>query len=140
MDELHHRRPHQKYVDKTSARSMTRLNELLLETTTNAIVLIGYAIGNAAGPFMWKKQYQPRNRVPWAILVGFCGFSALVLFTLRTLLASENKRRDNEQHDDKYDDVYVAHVEADGTTVEKKVDRAFLDLTDRKNRDFRYVL
>src|SRR5258705_52849 len=31
-----------------------------LGTTTNAIILIGYAIGNAAGPFMWKKAYQPR--------------------------------------------------------------------------------
>jgi len=29
-------------------------------TTTNAIILSAYAIGNAAGPFMWKKQYQPR--------------------------------------------------------------------------------
>lgn len=24
------------------------------------MVLIGYAIGNAVSPFMWKKQYQPR--------------------------------------------------------------------------------
>ncbi|KAG6854547.1 hypothetical protein C0991_004883, partial [Blastosporella zonata] len=93
------------------------------KTTTNAIVLIGYAIGNAAGPFMWKKRYQPRNRVPWVILVSFCGFSAFVLFVLRTYLAMENKRRDREQHDDQYDDVYVAHLEEDGTTVEKKVDR-----------------
>ncbi len=29
-------------------------------TTTNAIILIGYAIGNAAGPLMWKQEYQPR--------------------------------------------------------------------------------
>lgn len=28
--------------------------------TTNAIILSAYAIGNAAGSFMWKKQYQPR--------------------------------------------------------------------------------
>ncbi|KAG6910313.1 hypothetical protein DXG01_011710, partial [Tephrocybe rancida] len=93
------------------------------KTTTSAIVLIGYAIGNAVSNFMWKKQYQPRNRVPWAIIVGLCGFSALILLVLRMHLAMENKRRDNEQHDDKYDDVYLTHVEADGTTVEKKVDR-----------------
>ncbi|KAH0583569.1 hypothetical protein H2248_009192 [Termitomyces sp. 'cryptogamus'] len=110
------------------------------KTTVNAIVLIGYGIGNTAGPFMWKKMYQPRNRVPWAVLTGFCGFSAFIVFILRTHLALENKRRDNEEHDAKYDDVYVTHVEADGTTVEKKVDRAFLDLTDIKNREFRYVL
>lgn len=29
-------------------------------TTTNAIILCAYAIGNAAGPFMWKRRYQPR--------------------------------------------------------------------------------
>ncbi|KAG5645599.1 hypothetical protein DXG03_005737 [Asterophora parasitica] len=80
------------------------------------------------------------NRVPWAILSGFCVFSALVILALRTYLLLENKRRDREQHDDKYDDVYVAHTQADGTTIEKKVDRAFLDLTDRQNREFRYIL
>ncbi|KAF8077689.1 major facilitator superfamily domain-containing protein [Lyophyllum atratum] len=112
----------------------------LLETTTNAIVLIGYAVGNAAGPLMWKKAYQPRNRVPWSILSGFCFFSALIILALRALLARENKRRDKEQHDDKYDEVYITHLQADGTSVEKKVDRAFLDLTDRKNRDFRYIM
>ncbi|GLB34691.1 putative membrane transporter [Lyophyllum shimeji] len=110
------------------------------KTTVNAIVLIFYAIGNAAGPLMWKKEYQPRNRVPWAILSGFCLFSALLILTLRTLLASENRRREAEQHDDKFDDVYLTHVQPDGTTIEKKVDRAFLDLTDRQNREFRYIL
>lgn len=30
-----------------------------VETTTNAVVLIGYSVGNAAGPAMWKSQYQP---------------------------------------------------------------------------------
>ena len=28
--------------------------------TTNSIILSAYAIGNAAGSFMWKKRYQPR--------------------------------------------------------------------------------
>ncbi|KAG6820635.1 hypothetical protein H0H93_013834, partial [Arthromyces matolae] len=93
------------------------------ETTVNAIVLIGYAIGNAVSNFMWKKSYQPRNRVPWSILTGFCVFSALLLFILRTHLSRENKRRDDEQHDGKYDDVYLTHVEKDGTTVEVKVDK-----------------
>jgi len=29
-------------------------------TTTNAIIMIAYGLGNAVGPFMWKKKYQPR--------------------------------------------------------------------------------
>lgn len=31
--------------------------------TTNSIILSAYAIGNAAGPFMWKAQYQPRYAI-----------------------------------------------------------------------------
>jgi MFS transporter, ACS family, allantoate permease len=29
-------------------------------TTMNAVIMIGYAVGNAAGPQYWKKSYQPR--------------------------------------------------------------------------------
>lgn len=28
--------------------------------TVNAIMLIAYCIGNAAGPFMWQAKYKPR--------------------------------------------------------------------------------
>lgn len=38
--------------------------ECLQRISTNAIVLIAYGIGNAAGPFMWKKQYEPRYAWP----------------------------------------------------------------------------
>lgn len=41
------------WVSQTTAGHTKRI-------TVNAIVLIGYAIGNAASPFMWKKHYQPR--------------------------------------------------------------------------------
>lgn len=39
------------------------------------------------------------------------------------MLAAENKKRDTEKHDDKYDDVYLPQVQPDGTIIEKKVDR-----------------
>jgi hypothetical protein len=107
------------------------------------VVLCAYAIGNAAGPFMWKKQYQPRwdhvkscqvhhtliasssNHVPWAIITACFVASVILLLVLRFMLASENRRRDAEQRDDKYDEVFVTQVR-DGTTVEKKVDRVRL--------------
>ncbi|KAF5315827.1 hypothetical protein D9611_004986 [Ephemerocybe angulata] len=109
-------------------------------TTTNAIILIAYALGNAAGPFMWKKEYQPRNHIPW-IVISSCIFSGAVLvFVLRTLLARENARRDAETRDETYDDVYVLTEKPDGTKVETRVDKTFLDLTDLQNRDFRYIL
>lgn len=53
----------------------------------------------------------------------------------------ENKRRDLESSSSEtYDDVYITVKGDDGSDVQKKVDKAFLDLTDRQNRDFRYVL
>ena len=85
--------------------------------------MIGYAVGNAAGPQYWKAQYQPRNRVPWIILAVCWGVSALLLLATRVYLAHENARRDREGHDATYDDVYVQEKQPDGTVVEKKVDK-----------------
>jgi hypothetical protein len=109
-------------------------------TTTNAIIFSAYAIGNAAGPFMWKKRYQPRNHVPWAVISACIGACAVLILALRFMLHSENKRRETEKKDDSYDDIYITQELPDGTKTEKRVDRAFLDITDIQNRDFRYVL
>ncbi|KAA1469408.1 MFS general substrate transporter [Dentipellis sp. KUC8613] len=109
-------------------------------TTTNAIVLASYGLGNTLGPFMWKAKYAKRNHVPWGIFTGVCVASAVLLLLARWLLARENTRRELEKHDDTFDEVYIAAVDKDGKAVEKHVDRAFLDLTDRQNRDFRYPL
>ncbi|KAI0284710.1 MFS general substrate transporter [Russula aff. rugulosa BPL654] len=121
------------WVSQTTAGHTKRV-------TTNAIMLSGYCIGNAAGPFMWKKKYKPRNHVPW-IIIGICFLLCMVLmFSIRVLLARENKRRDAEPPDDSYDEVYVVRIDEEGNRVEVKVSKEFLDLTDRQNRDFRYVL
>ncbi|KAI0937981.1 hypothetical protein AcV7_003300 [Taiwanofungus camphoratus] len=87
------------------------------KVTVNAIMLIAYCVGNAAGPFMWQSKYVPRF-----------------------ILARENKRRDAEPPDTTYDDVYIEVVLPDGKRVERKVEKEYLDLTDIQNRDFRYVL
>lgn len=89
---------------------------------------------------MWKKKYQPRNHVPWTIISVCIGVCAVLILLLRFMLDRENKRRDAEKRDDSYDDVYLTQEYSDGTKTEKRVDRAFLDLTDIQNRDFRYVL
>ncbi|KAF5389882.1 hypothetical protein D9757_003557 [Collybiopsis confluens] len=111
-------------------------------TTTNAMVLIGYAISNFASPFIWKKMYQPRNRVPWDFLSASIGASVLILLILRAMLANENARRDNATlYHDVYDDVYLeSKSTADTSTERVKIDKAFLDLTDIQNQDFRYTL
>ncbi|KZT71376.1 MFS general substrate transporter [Daedalea quercina L-15889] len=104
--------------------------------TTNAVVMVGYAVGNAVGPQYWKTEYNPRNRVPWAILAACWAASMLILLATRFYLAAENRRREREPRDAAYDDVYVVDEKGE----DKKIDKAFLDLTDRQNRDFRYVL
>ncbi|KAF5362795.1 hypothetical protein D9757_011022 [Collybiopsis confluens] len=108
--------------------------------TTNAIMLCAYCIGNAAAPFMWQAKYKPRNHVPWTI-IGACYGACMFLFlAIRYHLDRENKRRDAEPRDDRYDNVYIERVNEDGTIDEVKVEKEFLDLTDKQNRDFRYVL
>ncbi|KAL6303391.1 major facilitator superfamily domain-containing protein [Sparassis latifolia] len=107
--------------------------------TTNAIMLIAYCVGNAAGPFMWQSKYLPRNHIPW-LIIGICYACCMVLLLIiRFLLVWENKRRDAEPPDTTYDEVYV-ELEVDGKRVERQVEKSFLDLTDRQNRDYRYVL
>ncbi|KAI9441001.1 MFS general substrate transporter [Lactarius indigo] len=108
--------------------------------TTNAIILSAYCIGNAAGPLMWKAQYKPRNRVPWTI-IGICYAACmLLLFSIRVLLLRENRRRDLCGRDTTYDDVYITKTDKYGNRVAVIVSKEYLDLTDRQNRDFRYVL
>ncbi|THH10288.1 hypothetical protein EW145_g1445 [Phellinidium pouzarii] len=108
--------------------------------STNGIVLIAYAIGNAAGPFMWKEQYRPRNRVPWAIMIASNGVVAILSLLIRFYLARENSLREREEYDATYDETFIVVEDEKGGMAKKKVDRAFLDLTDKQNREFRYVL
>ncbi|KAH9991565.1 hypothetical protein BJV77DRAFT_1159464 [Russula vinacea] len=106
---------------------------------TNAIMLSVYNIGSAVGTFMWRAKYKPRNHVPWTV-GGVLHLTCMVLlFSIRVLLARENKRRDAEPRDNSFDDVHMV-IDEDGKQIEVKVSKEFLDLTDRQNRDFRYVL
>ncbi|KAI0819031.1 MFS general substrate transporter [Irpex lacteus] len=109
-------------------------------TTMNAIVMIGYAVGNSAGPQYWKKEYQPRNHIPWAILSACWAATAVLMMVTRVYLARENKKREEEPYDASHDEVYITETREDGTKEEVRVDKAFLDLTDIENREFRYVL
>jgi hypothetical protein len=63
------------------------------------------------------------NHVPWSI-IGACFVSCMVLlFSIRVLLARENKRRDAEPRDDSYDDVYITKIDEKGNRVEVKVSK-----------------
>ncbi|KAJ3809062.1 MFS general substrate transporter [Lentinula aff. lateritia] len=68
---------------------------------------------------------------PGLLLASAMGFS---------YLHRQNKLREVEPYDDQYDNVYIERLNEDGTIDEIKVEKEFLDLTDKQNRDFRYVL
>lgn len=106
---------------------------------TNATILSAYCIGNAASPLMWKAQYKPRNHVPWAVIGTCYVVCPLLLLLIRAVLVRENRIRDAEHVDDRQQYV-IERITEDGKRVEVTVDKEFLDLTDRQNRDFRYVL
>ncbi|KAI5984683.1 MFS general substrate transporter [Pisolithus albus] len=106
---------------------------------TNAIMLSAYCIGNAVGPLMWKAQYKPRNHVPWAVIAVCYCVCPMILLVIRVLLNRENRRRDSEASNE-VEEYYIEKVTEDGKRIEVKVDKEFMDLTDRQNRDFRYVL
>ena len=63
------------------------------------------------------------NHIPW-IIIGVCVVSCMaLLYSIRVLLARENKRRDAEPRDDSYDNVYVARIDEKGNRVEVKVSK-----------------
>jgi hypothetical protein len=63
------------------------------------------------------------NHVPW-IVIGVCSVSCMVLlFSIRVLLARENKRRDAEPPDSSFDDVHVVRIDEDGKRTEVKVSK-----------------
>ena len=78
--------------------------------------------------------------VPWGVIAACYTVCPILLLIQRSILARENKKRDLEPPDTTYDDVWVKVTDENGDIIEKKVDKAFLDLTDRQNRDFRYPL
>lgn len=94
-----------------------------------------------------------RNHVPWAVITCTNFASAVTLLVLRFLYSRENKRRDLETRDDTYDAVYIKTESGEERQIDKASipsifllhgihhsPQAFLDLTDKQNRDFRYVL
>ena len=46
-----------------------------------------------------------------------------LLLIIRFVLSTENKRRDREQVDDSYDDLYIERIGKDGEVEKVKVDK-----------------
>jgi len=111
--------------------------------TTNAVFLVGYALGQALGSQFWKVQYRPRNTVPWIIQLLTYSFDILMILVLRFHFDRENKRRDKLKLESgkEYEEFgYVERVGEGGVIEKLKMPLELLDVTDKENPAFRYVL
>ena len=90
--------------------------------------------------FAFLAKDAPKYILGYSICIAFIGLSLLSCTVYFFGVGRENRRRDAEPRDTTYDDVYVEVKLPDGTRVERKVEKEYLDLTDIQNRDFRYVL
>ena len=68
----------------------------------------------------WSSVHS--NHVPWAIIVATIVPCAILTLGLRYMLHSENKRRDGEQRDETYDNVYLQETE-DGIRSKIRIDK-----------------
>ncbi|KAL5356742.1 major facilitator superfamily domain-containing protein [Aspergillus floccosus] len=90
------------------------------KVTVNSLVLIGYCVGNIAGPQFFKEQQQPR----YGLGIGACMVSFIILIVMvlamRFYLVWQNKRRNGDR-----------------SSVGENLE--FFDLSDKQNPEFVYV-
>lgn len=90
------------------------------KVVVNAVLFLGYCVGNIAGPFFYKTSQAPRYPLGMGSLIFSHLMEIILAIVLGFLLHFENKRRDSLQ-------------------AERNDDLAFDDLTDKENPNFRYV-
>ncbi|KAK4082434.1 uncharacterized protein Triagg1_2246 [Trichoderma aggressivum f. europaeum] len=112
------------------------------KTTVIALYHIGYGLGNIISPQLFEPRWKPRYKPTWIILLIVAAIlPSIIIITLRFYLSRENKRRDKlEAENVVTNNGLVETTNADGTKDVHVVDTNQLDLTDRENLKFRYVL
>ncbi|KAI1622995.1 MFS transporter [Exophiala viscosa] len=112
------------------------------KTTVIALYHIGYGLGNILSPQLFRPSWAPRYYATWALLLTIaCILPACDILFLRWYLLRENKRRDAlEANAQVAHEGIIESIEVDGTKKQTVVSNNQLDLTDRENLEFRYVL
>lgn len=75
------------------------------KTTANAMLFIGYCLGNLLSPQMWEGKYAPRYYVPWGIILGTYVARPVMLVIMRWYMVKENRRRERylDEHGEEVD-------------------------------------
>ncbi|PVI01646.1 allantoate permease [Periconia macrospinosa] len=94
--------------------------------TTNAILIIGYCLGNFIGPFFFRAEQAPRYPLGVAMMLVCVGLQILCLGGILTLLWSRNKSRKE------------AHVPTE-ENERRGYELSLSDETDLQNPHFKYV-
>jgi len=104
------------------------LSPASLTRPSPAVLFLGYCTGNIIGPFFYLASQAPRYQLGiWSMIVSHL-IEAVLILTLRFILARENKRRDEVQS------------AMEGGLEGRDLDAtAFGDLTDKENLNFRYI-
>ncbi|KAK4561268.1 hypothetical protein LTR86_004585 [Recurvomyces mirabilis] len=112
------------------------------KTTVIAMYHVGYGLGNILSPQLFQPRWKPRYLATWGIILGVAVIlPMIIIINLRLYLDRENKRRDSLAAQGLVREVGVmTHDDGDGVKSEEIVDARQLDLTDRQNLAFRYVL
>ena len=95
------------------------------KVTMNAILLMSFCVGNIVGPLTFTSKSAPDYLPAKATIVGVCSAAAVLAGVLEGYYIWENKRRDR--------------LASEGHVLHKD-DIEFADVTDRKNKEFRYRL
>jgi hypothetical protein len=88
----------------------------------NAIVLMSFCVGNVVGPETFQAKDAPQYIPAKMTIVIVLSFSIIITLALMFLYSKENKRRDRQG------------------LVEMPRNYEFMDLTDKENQNFRYLL
>ena len=131
------------------------------KVTMNAIWLVGYSVGQMVAPQPWKEEYKPRNAIPWTILMAAWAGQVVIIVIFYFYLNGENRKReervallrsehppvDEKAGIDVHPDLepYEEYSWVDisgcgGGNKRERVEKRFLDMTDKENLTFRYVL
>jgi ACS family allantoate permease-like MFS transporter len=95
------------------------------KVTTNAVLLIGYCLGNSIGPFCFIANQAPRYNLGVGMMFFCIGVQVLSISVIWVLLGHRNKLR--------------AAVNASERDVLKGYENGFKYMTDLENLHFRYV-
>jgi hypothetical protein len=92
------------------------------KVVTNAVLFLGYCVGNIAGPFFYKTAQAPTYSLGiWSMIVSHL-IEVCLIITLWTLMKWENAKRDK-----------IQAAEPGGLEGRDLDATAFGDLTDREN-------